>query len=255
MKYKGKMSIILLITLVLITVCGCSLFGNNEPKKNGNTSLELPVEIENWIENSKKIFLGQAYEYKDKLYILVTYGEKPTGGYTVEVVNIDDKPEALEITVKFSEPEPSQMVTQAITHPYDLKTINPTEKEIVFNAEGSESYLPTLRGISKLEPIAAGKDGIMVFEPVPESKTGKSVSFRGIANTFEGTVNYRLETMDDKELLEGFTTGAMGDWGYFEETIEVPDAAPNELKLRVFTYSAKDGSMQDEFEIPFTVSE
>jgi len=43
--------------------------------------------------------------------------------------------------------------------------------------------------------------------------------------------------------------------GYFEETIEVPDTAPEELKLRIFTYSAEDGSIQNEFVIPFTVSE
>ena len=73
----------------------------------------------------------------------------------------------------------------------------------------------------------------MVFEPVPNSKTGKSVSFRGVANTFEGTVNYRLETMNDEKLLEGFTTGAMADWGYFEETIMFP-IPPEELKLRIF---------------------
>ena len=255
MKCKVKISILLIFILVLISVSGCRLFKNEEVKDNGKTTTEVPTEIKNWIENSKKIFLGQAYEYEDKLYILVTYGEKPTGGYTVEVVNIDDKPETLEITVKFSEPEPGQMVTQAITYPYDLKTINPTNKEVVFIAEGSESYLPTLWGINKLEPIVAGKNGIMVFEPAPESKTGKSVSFRGIANTFEGTVNFRLETIGDKKLLEGYTTGSMGDWGYFEETVEIPESAPNELKLRVFTYSAKDGSMQDEFIIPFTVSE
>ena len=38
-------------------------------------------------------------------------------GYTVEILEINDKPEALEITVNFSEPEPDQTVTQAITYP------------------------------------------------------------------------------------------------------------------------------------------
>ncbi len=83
MKCKVKISILLIFILVLIAVSGCRLFKNEEVKDNGKTTTELPTEIKNWIENSKKIFLGQAYEYEDKLYILVTYGEKPTGGYTV----------------------------------------------------------------------------------------------------------------------------------------------------------------------------
>ena len=213
MNYKRKILIVLLVILILTAVAGCSLSKNNEVKDNGENTPELPTEIENWIENSKKIFLGQAYEYEDKLYILVTYGEKPTGGYTVEILEINDKPEALEITVNFSEPEPDQTVTQAITYPYDLKIADPTDKEIIFNAQGSELFLPTLLGIDKLEQIVAGKDGIMVFEPAPNSKTGKSVSFRGVANTFEGTVNYRLETMNDEKLLEGFYNRSNGRLG------------------------------------------
>ena len=37
-------------------------------------------------------------------------------GITVEILEINDKPEALEITVNFSEPEPDQEITQAITY-------------------------------------------------------------------------------------------------------------------------------------------
>ncbi|HHY14157.1 MAG TPA: protease complex subunit PrcB family protein [Thermoanaerobacterales bacterium] len=251
MNNKNKILLIILTIITLITVPGYGDNGNQVHINGG--LLQLPNEIVEWIEYSKEIFIAQTYEYEDDLYVFVSYGEKPTGGYTVEITDIDEKSDALEVVVNFTQPNPDDNVTHAITYPYDMKVVEPTDKEIIFIAEGSESYVPTLLYIDKLEPIVAGKKGIMVFEPAPESETGKSINFRGIANTFEGTVNYRIETLVGDELLEGYTTGAMMDWGYFEENIEIPNDAPSELSLIIFTYSAKDGSVEDEFEIPLTV--
>lgn len=213
----------------------------------------LPVEIRNWVDNSRQIMLGQSRLFGNYLYILVTYGEKPTGGHHVNITNVVETPEALVVKVDLLDPPPGQPVTQAFTYPYDLVVTAPTDREIRFDTTVEWPRVPTLLGIDHLEPIVAGRGGIRVFAPAPDSTVPDPFVFRGIANTFEGNVNYRVETRDGKPLLEHFTTGAQGDWGHFQEIVELPAEAPEALVLRVFTYSPKDGSVEGDFEIPITL--
>lgn len=227
----------------------------------------LPEEIRDWVDNSRPIMLGQSRLFGNYLYILVTYGEKSTGGYDVNITDIRDTPEALVVKVQFVDPPPGQPVTQALTYPYDRVVIAPTDREIRFETATEWPRVPTLLGIDHLPPIAAGRGGIQVFAPAPESTVPNPFVFRGIANTFEGTVNFRVETKDGELLLEHFTTGTMGDWGYFEEIVELPEQKGDSLLeergtvpllLRVFTYNAGyphegGGPILDEFEIPLTL--
>ncbi len=212
---------------------------------------ELPSELQKWVQNSRQIMLGQSRIFGDYRYILMTYGEKPTGGYDVTITELEEHDDRLEVSVELTEPEDDQPVTQALTYPYDLVVTEPTDLEVEFRSAVDEwPHIPILRGIDYLQPIVAGRDGIQVFAPAPDSTVSSRFLFRGISNVFEGTVNYRVESAGGDLLLEEFTTGAMGDWGYFRELVELPVDAPDELVLRVFYYSAKDGSIRNDFVIP-----
>ncbi len=105
---------------------------------------ELPEEIKAWIEDSRDTFGGRSRIHNGLLYILVTYGEKPTGGYTVEIAEIVKRGEELLVTVQFSEPGEDEMVTQALTYPYDLAVVEETDLTVEFRATGDEDSLPQL---------------------------------------------------------------------------------------------------------------
>lgn len=215
----------------------------------------LPEEIAAWIENSQNTWLAQEKIYDDLMYLLVTYGEKPTGGYAVDIQQVVESEEEIIVKVAFTQPGEDDIVTQAITHPYDLFAMQPTEKPVVYEVIGDESYVPTLVGMETLSPIMAESRGIKIFRPAPEEKVATSFTFEGIANVFEGNVLYRLSNEEGEELVFDFTTGAMGDWGAIEETIQIPDTVEDgeTLLLEFFTESAKDGSIQDLIEIPLHV--
>lgn len=226
----------------------------DEPKK---PSKDLSAEIEKWIENSRKLWLAQDVIFGDTRYLLVTYGEKPTGGYSVEISDVNEKNDKLTVTVEFTEPGESESVTQAITYPYDLKKIEPTSLPVEFVAEGDENYVPRLRGINAVRPIKAQSYGIKVFSPTPHSAVPREFNIEGIANVFEGTVLYRLSDETGKKLISGITTGSMGDWGYFEERITVPDdlKSGEDFLLELYTESAKDRSIQDLIEIDLELAQ
>ncbi|MCL6580755.1 MAG: protease complex subunit PrcB family protein [Firmicutes bacterium] len=50
--------------------------------------------------------------------VLVTMGEKPTGGYAVEVVTAARSAGGWVIDVRFVSPKPGDVVTQVLTYPY-----------------------------------------------------------------------------------------------------------------------------------------
>jgi hypothetical protein len=107
---------------------------------------QLPADIQAWIEVSREKFQAQTRKDNGLLYILITYGEKPTGGYAVEITGVEEKADRLVVTVKFTEPGPDDMVTQALTYPYDLMVIDdPDLPTVEFVATEAESSIPILK--------------------------------------------------------------------------------------------------------------
>ncbi len=208
----------------------------------------LPETITAWIEQSRSMFLAQSKELDGRLYILVTYGEKPTGGYVVEIGKINVTAAKVTVPVRFKKPAPGEVVTQALTNPYDLETIAATNLPLEFVPAGDEEYLPTLIGIDELRAIVASSRGVKVFAPTPQGTVPRRFVLDGVANVFEGNVQYRLLDNHGRELDRGFTTGAMGDWGYFRTELNVPEHVTTgaRMLLDVFTTSAKDGSINEQ---------
>ena len=57
-------------------------------------------------------------------FILLNMGEKNTGGYSIEVVKVEELPDKIVVTVRENKPNPGQNVTTAITNPYAVVKIN-----------------------------------------------------------------------------------------------------------------------------------
>ncbi len=243
-------SILVIFLSLLLLLVGCAQEGGDtdSPGTNGET---MPAVIEAWVENSLTTFIGQSYSYDDRLYILVTYGLKPTGGYTVEITDIDIRDDRVIVSANFRVPGEDEMVTEALTYPYDLAVIDNPGLPVEFVAEGAETYLPTLYGLDHLSPISAESQWIKIFKPAPGETVTHSFTVEGIANVFEGTVNYSLTAPAGNILTEGYTMGAMGDWGYFSFEIEIPEEMESStpLLLELYTLSPKDGSIQDLIQI------
>ena len=67
-------------------------------------------------------------------YVAVAWGEKPTGGYTIDFGSVGVKGVRLEVGVDLKEPPPDAMVAQALTYPYAvavLRGVDLGEKELI----------------------------------------------------------------------------------------------------------------------------
>jgi hypothetical protein len=235
---------------------GTPINGENDVNdENGEDGLQL--ELEAWIEDSKAVFLGQSRELEGTQYILVTYGEKETGGFIVAITGYEVGEEYVEVTVNFSEPNDDEAVTMALTYPYDLLEIEATGLPVQFIAEGDEDFVPELRGIDYLQPVVARSRWILLFSPTPGSQVGRQFRVEGVGNVFEGNIQYRLKDADDTVLISGHTTAEMGNWRNFtidiivDEDVDVDEG----LLLELFTRSAKDGSIENLIQIELELEE
>ncbi len=144
--FKQKWMFLLLI-LIFLSVAGCAQEKLPAEPANGEgveviMPDQLPAEVEEWIEESMQDFAAQTYRLEGVLYLLVTYGEKPTGGYGVEITDIAMQDEQVVVTAEFTEPAEDEMVTQALTYPYDLAMIEDPDLPVEFIATGAEIEVP-----------------------------------------------------------------------------------------------------------------
>lgn len=133
----------------------------------------------------------------------------------------------------------------------------PTVDAVSFRIGGEAVTALGGEGILVEEPVDRTYFGdltpaILVESPLPFGRVASPLRIRGVNNTFEGNVVYRVTALDGVVLAEGHTTGTggMGAWGPFEASTEFDFGAAEAATLRVFEVSARDGSEINVVEIP-----
>lgn len=64
-------------------------------------------------------------------FLILSAGEKPTGGYGIGIKSVVETDRNIIVTVEETAPEPGAMVTMAMTTPYCVVRIN-SKKEVIF---------------------------------------------------------------------------------------------------------------------------
>lgn len=90
-----------------------------ENVKDGDITADS--ELSSWVEKNK-IQAGIHYTGKGEyVYVLVSAGEKPTGGYSVDISKVvQTKPDEAFVNAVVNSPEKDAMVTDVITYPYQV---------------------------------------------------------------------------------------------------------------------------------------
>lgn len=104
---------------------------------------KIPEQIKQILPRYKDLERALACKAGDEIFIIATRGEKPTGGYMIQIDEIkmereEDKNKVIVYTT-FKDPKPGDIVTQVVTYPYtvaktDLKEL-PDKIELKINYE------------------------------------------------------------------------------------------------------------------------
>lgn len=257
--------LLVLMALFLVLVGGCSQQSvppGEVPIDTGEKPTDSEI-IAAWIENSQSMFLAQSRELGGTQYFLVTYGMKDSAGYAVEITNVEVLSDRVSVTVKFTALAPGQAANGVeTTNPYAMEEIPATGLPAEFIATGDEVHVPQLLDLDYLKPIVVPAPsslprGIKIFSPSPESIVERQFSVEGVANVFEGNIQYRLTDEKGKVLISGIATASMGDWKYFSLNLTVDNTVPikGSILLELYTESPKDGSTQDLVQINLTLKD
>ena len=93
---------------------------------------DIPDDLAKWVEANRKTPGIRFKNVDNKTYILISAGEKPTGGYSINLESVTMvAPGSIYLTAQVISPPPDMMVTQALTYPYILIEIEDEEVWVV----------------------------------------------------------------------------------------------------------------------------
>ncbi|MEM4605608.1 MAG: protease complex subunit PrcB family protein [Candidatus Pacearchaeota archaeon] len=98
--------------------------------------LERSGDILNDIYSFREFFGNQTFDFDKSSLVVVFAGEKPTGGYSIEIKKIIEKKDRLVIYAEEKKPGAGCFLTQAISYPFDVARIEKTsfsKVELVVN--------------------------------------------------------------------------------------------------------------------------
>ena len=103
------------------------------------------------------------------------------------------------------------------------------------------------------KPVESQSGNIKVSQPQPDSLVSSPLLVKGQARAFESTFQMVLKDAAGKEIVKKTATYAApdaGQFGDFGELLLFDNPKTDKGTLEVFTYSAKDGTVQDLVKIP-----
>jgi hypothetical protein len=93
---------------------------------------DVPEQLMQIINEKKKEPFKLSYSNADNLYIVVGYGEQPTGGYSISVDDLFLTSNAVYIDTNLIGPSETEKVVNAVTYPYVVVKTEFIDKSVVF---------------------------------------------------------------------------------------------------------------------------
>lgn len=128
---------LLLLVLLMILLVGC---GGGKVTDEKETSLDytivpradIPETLMNTLNDKKQESMTMTYGEGEYLYIIVGYGKKPTGGYSISVEKLTQSSSEIHIRTNLRGPAAGEAVNKADSYPYIVLKTEYTDKKVVF---------------------------------------------------------------------------------------------------------------------------
>lgn len=137
---------------------------------------DLPQQLRNWIADNRESQGFHLLAYEGSSYVMAAAGQQPSGGYTMEIkqINRANDNQAI-VKAVLTTPAPDEMVTMALTYPYSIvrvagETLSSIDGEITQRQRGVQ--LITLYFLKETETafLTEGEERLFRTEDVtPEN--------------------------------------------------------------------------------------
>lgn len=203
------------------------------------------AQLQQWIEVSLSKELAQMRVLEGDTFILVTRGEKNTGGYELGIRSVEKAGPKLVVNVEYENPGKGDIVTESVTYPYALLKVEGryTDLKVILN---DGSLLPELTDIGYIPELLVEEEGIMVFST---EQNEEGLSIEGATNSFAGAVWVSLQDKE-KTVWEGSMAGMAEapDWAHF--STQIPTASLSAADKLTISVMSMNGEGTQELELP-----
>ncbi len=175
-------------------------------------SSELPTDIHEQIESLKKQKGFAFFQTKQGEIILAVFaGEKRTGGYSIEIVKVEDNEGITNVIAKEISPKSTDFVTMAFTYPYTVvKVSGVTTNFKITNAQG-DIYLQLIENsTTKSESI----------NHISSADALRMDTLQFITNAWANRLLELQEQMDSSNITEAEEMLLRAEWNFVWEQWE-----------------------------------
>ncbi|SMO61804.1 protease complex subunit PrcB family protein [Melghirimyces algeriensis] len=151
-----KVALLMMFLVGSIGISGCgSLFASDDSRGGTADSEEqslsfkeesmeqLPVEVQHKhmeVMNASKDGLSHTeVRHGDKTYIILSLGQRPTGGYSIRVNEVVKKGTTIHVIAEEMAPSKETITTQAISHPFTVISLKTPDQDVQFTYKVQEA--------------------------------------------------------------------------------------------------------------------
>ncbi len=133
---KAFFSIMLLSIVLLTSACSVEKEGATDKISDVDFTvveeIDVPQEVKALIEERKANPFQLAFVTGENSYIMVGYGEQPTGGYSITVDECYLAEDGIHVVTNLLGPEKDAVVDSKLSYPYIVLKTEATDKDIIF---------------------------------------------------------------------------------------------------------------------------
>lgn len=123
---KVIISLIIIVAMIAMVMAGLHIFkGDEKVEFKLLKDTEIPQQITSQvIPEYRQLERALACMVDDKVYVIVSRGEKPTSGYQIAIDKMamteKDGVKTLQVYTEFTDPQPGTALTQVLTYPLQV---------------------------------------------------------------------------------------------------------------------------------------
>ncbi len=210
---------------------------------------DVPQEVQMWYEANEKergVYLLGAGDVR---YLLISWGEKRTGGYDLDVEDVGwHLEENVRVDVNLSEPDPDEAVTQALTYPNALVALENGDETVMVNFTGAEWLEGEIAEASEDDPAIVLRTLADEGEIAPNPLT-----VEGRAQVFEATFQVVIEDGHYHLSEDNLTAAVAGpEWAEFALAIPYSSySSPSGMLIGSYA-DAQTGDLVEEARVPLS---
>ncbi len=192
---------------------------------------------------------------------LISMGERPTAGYTVEVSDISKRDGQWVLEVVFRKPGPKDVVAEVLSYPHAVVAVPDDGLKVVVRELGGPSQqrsedLPIIpyppEGPSG---YVEESENIVIEIPQPGQEVKSPILIKGWARVFEGSLIVVIED-GHNELFRGPVQASSGvGWGTFEVEVDYEKPTSPHGAVIIYSEDPRDGSIAERVIVPVSFAD